>query len=260
MFKMSHHIVLSLALILTGFFHPLFGSKNYSIVFIHIGEDLPPYISTALDQARLFNTDCPILLVANEKALKKFTPNSQSHITTIACETLKKTDVHKQFLEQNPRKSKVYFTCQRFFYLNDLMLQHRLKNVFHLENDVMLYAELDKMLPIFTNQYKGIGATFDNDDRGIAGFIFISNAQVMNKMAKFFADRTPQGLNDMQLLALFKKETSSSSIDHLPIISKEYIKKNNLRSAAGHVAKKASKYYNHIDLFESIFDAAALGQ
>ncbi len=263
--KNFRNVFLYLFILQTLFSLPAY-SQDYSIVFIHIGGEIPPYTETALSQARLFNKNCNIILLANQVALNKFFPKSPNlDLTCISCESLDSTSYHQKFLEKTTldkvtREGFWLYASERFLYLNDLINQHALENVFHMEYDNMLYVDLSEMLPIFKNKYKGIAATFDNDERCIPGFVYISNPKAMSRLAKCFADHAVQNLNDMQILAIFKKESGAKAIEHLPILTKEYANSNALISPYGHKAKNKNKYYLNIDLFESVFDAAALGQ
>ncbi len=241
-------------------------SENYSIVFIHIGKEIPYYTETAISQARSFNPNCSVILLANQEAINNLPPEYQPlNITYVACESLVKSTDHEQFLRQTPLDDKWkngfwIYTSERFLYLADLMNQYGLQNVFHLENDNMLYVDLAEILPAFKSRYQGIAATFDNDERCIAGFIYIPNSKVMNRLAKCFADHSNEKINDMEIIAIFKNENSDESIDHLPIIPEEYVNEHILVSARGHRVQNSLKYCQNIDLFNSIFDAAALGQ
>ncbi len=187
------------------------------------------------------------------------------NITCIACESLNISIDHAQFLKQNSLDTKWkegfwLYTSERFLYLSDLINQYELKNVFHLENDNMLYVDLSQLLPVFQSHYPGIAATFDSDDRCIAGFIYIHDSKAMNRLAKYFADQVHENLNDMKLLANFKNKYSEEIIDHLPIIPKEYADSYPLKSARSQMTQYPFKYYLNVDCFGSIFDAAAIGQ
>lgn len=243
----------------------LANQDEYAIVFVHIGKELPSYLETSLTQARLFNKKSPIILIANQEALNKLSANlSSQQIKTIPCESLQKTLEHEAFLRDFPpsdfREGFWTYTIERFLYLNDLLSQHKLNNVFHLENDVMLYVDLGELLPVFRRHYKGIASTFDNDQRCIPGFFFIQNPEAMHKLAIFFAQQAKYGKNDMQVVGLFEKEYDKATIDFLPIIMSEYRDTHRLVSRAGHTPHTPERYSNHMDSFKSIFDAAALGQ
>jgi hypothetical protein len=239
-------------------------AASYSIAFVHIGDSLPPYIKTSISQARLFNPEADIYLVVSQKALKNFPSALFSHnLVIVPCETLTRTQEHKDFLQNSSHDSKYRAgfwkaTSERFLYLHDLVSCYGLTDLFHLENDVMLYADLGEMLPHFQSCYKGIGATFDNDDRCIPGFVYIANSSALASLATHFAMLAHHGLNDMQLLAHFKRE--GGQIDNLPIIMNEYVQVTTLQSSKGHTTLNPTAYCKNADRFQSIFDAAAYGQ
>ncbi|HSW85939.1 MAG TPA: hypothetical protein VLG49_00405 [Rhabdochlamydiaceae bacterium] len=254
------------AFIITGFLQVFLNAADYNIVFIHIGNKLPQYAEIALRQARSFNPECPIILLSSKSAIRSLSHDAlNANITTIDYESLARTTEHARFIQRSTldnhwREGFWRCTSERFLYLNDLMTQYGLKNVFHMEYDNMLYANLEELLPIFQTQYKGIAATFDNDKRCIAGFIFIPNPQRMKRLANSFANHASKKLNDMELIALFKKENGYNAIDHLPIVHEEYVQQHALISPTGHKAQNKAKYCQNIHLFHSIFDAAAIGQ
>lgn len=244
-------------------FQPLH-SDECTIVFVHIGETLPPYVSKALLQARKFNKDCPIVLIANKKALQASLDCPES-ITYINCESLTRTLEHRKFADKTKLNDQWKtgfwrYTSERFLYLHDFMQQYGVDNVFHLENDNMLYVDLQSILTVFQSKYKGIAGTFDNDDRCIPGFIYIKNPQVMELLAKCFVDHAKSRLNDIETLVRFRKEKGTDFIDNLPVITEEYCNEQPMRSISKHCAKDKKKYCLNISSFQSIFDAAALGQ
>jgi len=245
--------------VLTLFFcFSLCGSDSLSIVFVHVGPQLPPYASTSLDQARTFNPDCPIYLLASKQALNNF---SQKGIKTVAYNTIPFSKEHNLFCKQARQTDPFWrYTSERFLYLYDFMLHYNLENVFHLENDVMLYADLRELLPLFQSHYPCIASTFDNEERCIPGFVYIPSIIKMKKLAKCFADYAPAQMNDMQIFGIFRKKYGERAIDILPIITPEYIADHPLRSPFGHVPVNKWTFCQNSDVFNSIFDAAALGQ
>lgn len=236
--------------------------NTYSIVFVHIGDQLPDYIEWSIKQARLFNPDCPIYLIASEQTEPSLPPLfNQEKISFVPYESLPLSTAHKSFLNKTVFKDHFWRACsERFLYLNDLIQNLHLKNVIHLENDIMIYVNFADMLGSLTACYPNIAATFDHDDRCIPGLIYIANEYGMNSLAHFFAHVAPKGYNDMQVLALYKDLYGKINVDHLPIIMPEYLEEHELRSASGLTPKTPSLYTSHIDLFDSIFDAACIGQ
>ena len=152
------------------------------------------------------------------------------------------------------------YTSERFLYLWDLMEAYSLENVFHLENDNMLYADLEPLLPQFQKHYPGIGAKFDNEERCIPGFLWVANCNAMKPLAKYFVKKAPERLSDMVVMAQYRKEQSVQSIDALPIIMPSYLSKYSLESPHHHKTDRPQTYSNHSEIFNAIFDAAAIGQ
>jgi hypothetical protein len=235
--------------------------SDYSIVLVHVGDSLPAYIQTCVKQIRMFN-NCDVFLICNRVALeKKLSYLERYNVTCVPCESLQATKAHISFLKRTPiGKNWVRAAIERFFYIEALMFQYDLKNVFHMEYDNMLYVDLSELVPVFEQKYSAIAATFDNDMRCIAGFMYIKNCTAINLFAQYLAHVAPQAKLDMQILAFYRAEMGFDKIDHLPIITKEYVIKNKLLSFEGCKAENPVDYCKNIDAFNSVFDAAALGQ
>jgi len=236
-------------------FFTLFAS-DYSIVFIHLGPKIPDYSEFAIKQARLFNPDANIYLIANEAAL-----SGKSHDIAIpvTVESIPKSQEHKEFIKKCNYPGDLWrYSSERFLVLDDFMENTRLERVFHMENDIMLYADLSTLMPIF-DKYK-IGATFDNDVRCIPGFIFFKNAQAIKPLARHFVNTFMSLGQDMKVIADFRNTAGSYYIKSLPVIFPAYANFYPLKSDKGHVAKNPALYSYNFDQFQSIFDAAAIGQ
>ena len=237
------------------------GENPFSIVAVHIGPSLPSYLEIALDQARLFNPSCPIILIGNEEALKNF--ESHSNITLVSCESLPLTKEHQIFQKQTKFDSKILegylrYTSERFLYLYDYMVAYQEKNIFHLENDVLLYVDLQRLLPIFEACYQGIATTFESQTKCVPGFVFIRNQKSMQKLAYHFAIYAPKAMVDMKLIGLFWKE-HNKEIDCLPMMMEEYFFDHTPSSFENTLLKKKLHHSKHINQFKSIFDGAAIG-
>lgn len=236
---------------------PLWSESPYAIVCVHIGEIIPSYIESAFKQARLFNRECSIVLIANAAAVEQF--SSSIDITVVCCESLPMTPEHQKFLEKTHLRNDVLdgylrYTSERFLYLYDYMKAFAAENVFHIENDVMLYADLGELLPLFQKHYPGIAATFESPLKCIPGFMFIANPQAMQRLADFFAVHAIKSLMDMKVIALFWQK-HPEIIDCLPMVMKSYFQGR----LSEQQIKRKQVYSNHINEFQSIFDGAAIG-
>ena len=217
-------------------------------------------METALEQARLFNKKCPIYLIANSEALSAKSQTMDQHrITYIPIESLKRSREHLLFqmsseLDRNWRDGFWSFTTERFFYLSDAMELFDLKNVFHLENDNMLYADLETLLPVFKQHYPGMGIILFDDDHCVPSFMYIANKQPIQKLCAEIVPLARKGVDDMSSLGTFKKRNPKEVVDCLPIIMERYPRNILVQS------KNPSLFSTHLDAFQSIFDGASIGQ
>jgi hypothetical protein len=239
----------------------LFGAE-YSIVFVHIGKELPTYLPTAVEQARLFNPAAEIVVIGNEEA-KRDLPGGARYVT---CESLPKTKEHLHFLKGSPlnrsfREAFLLRASERFFYLAEWMAAENRSDVFHVESDNMLYVNLENLLPIFRRHYPGIGLPFSNDQNGVASFVYIPNRQSIERLTHYMALHARSGLTDMGILGKFREELGDFALKALPIIMDEYRSHHPLKSidGSGHTTKDGALYSSHLADFNSLFDGVAYG-
>jgi hypothetical protein len=114
------------------------------------------------------------------------------------------------------------------------MKQNELKNVIHLENDVLLYSNLNY------NFQEKIYIIMDTNNRCIPGIIYIPNYNLLNKLIENY-DFT---INDMFNLAKFYNN-NREIVNTFPIID------NSITNCI---------YNENFQEFNSIFDGAAIGQ
>lgn len=238
-----------------------------SIVFVHLGSALPIFIFDALSQARLFNSDASIYLIANHDAFSKEneTVLASHRIIKIACEDLVVSDSHKIFLQKTTlnntfREGFWRKATERFFYIEELMKHYNLQHIVHLENDTMLYVNIADLLPVFKTDTSKILAVFDNDNRCIPCFLYIADHSSMTHLTHFIAEYAHLGLSDMEIIPHYKKKYGAHFVNHLPIIMPSYAQDRELTSTLGYRASDPSVYSYRFNEFESIFDGAALGQ
>ena len=231
-----------------------------SLVYVHIGPKLPDYLSIAVSQARLFNPEVPIYLLAESVALNDFDYEKEK-INLIPLESLTISDSHKRFNHYIRTKGFWRYALERFLYLDDFIQQYKLTNVFHTENDVMIYFDLLEKLPLFQEYYKGmIASVFDCDERSVPSFVYFSTPIPSFEFAKYISKKGLKGANDMYLLSDFKDLHYKTLADHLPILIPAYAKDHELKSLYKKTARSPAPYINNLDKFGLIFDAAAIGQ
>ena len=232
------------------------GLFSQAIVFVHIGPRLPPYATDAIKQARLFNPNIPIYLIGDRTALRS-APKLPA--ICIESESLPREKNHEFYVRVCGNRGFWRYTTERFFYLFELMKKYHLCDVIHLENDNLLYANLEDLLPLLKKYYSNqLGVTFDHDERGIAGIMYISTLEPLEQFLHSILQHPSQ--NDMEQLSRFQIQEGGVHIDHLPITAPCYAADHPLISPHGHRELYPELYSNHYDEFHAIFDAAAMGQ
>lgn len=235
-------------------------NSEYSLAYVHIGKQLPKYLPTAIAQARLFNPDCPIFLLSSSEAISSYDCTTQN-VIPVPFESLTIGSDHQYFMNCTELSGLWRYAIERFLYLNEFVQQYGLKNVFHTENDVMLYFDLATKLSVFQENYKGMIATvFDCDERSVPSFVYVSDGIPMAQFAHYAAIHGCRNTNDMELLGRFKDDHYKTFCDHLPILIPSYAQDRPLTNLSKRTARSPLPYSNHLDKFQLIFDAAALGQ
>lgn len=155
------------------------------IIFVAIEQDIE-YQEHAFKQARLFNPFISIYLITTTPYEIIHPILAQSNIVYINAHTLPKSSEHSYFNDQTTLQGGYWqLTTQRFFYVADLMRNQSLKHVFHMEGDMMIYIDVQAMLPIFKRSYKGLATTCMNECLAISGFMYIPTLDSIRKLCKF---------------------------------------------------------------------------
>ena len=133
-------------------------------------------------------------------------------------------------------------TSARFFYIYECMRKYSIRNVIHIENDVVIYYNVDVLEPL-VDQSK-IYMPFDSYSRNIASIVYIPNHQTL----EYVLDNYDMMRNDMYN---FAKHVSTGIVDTFPIFTDKYYK--NPYDERMFVSRNYSR-------FPYLFDAAAMGQ
>ena len=146
------------------------------------------------------------------------------------------------------------------------MAKYNVRNVIHIENDVLLYYNCDETLTEPLTNSRQIHIPFDSYTRNIASIVYIPDASTLGQVLAHY----DYGKNDMYNFSEIRKKTNL--IDQFPI----FIEDTTLRSASlgsASVLTDALGSASVTDALERafvshgwsrfdgyIFDAAAIGQ
>ena len=124
---------------------------------------------------------------------------------------------------------------KRLFLLYEYLKKYNVKNVLHLENDVLLYTEFN-----FNYDKNKVYLTIDSENRCIPGIIYIPSYDLLNNLINNYNYKA----NDMDNMVNFYKK-NKNICKTFPIIDNSI---------------SLSIYNENFEEFKSIFDAAAIGQ
>lgn len=190
-----------------------------SLIQIHIGKQLPNYIYDSLYQSLLINDQLVTIYVLIDSTLIK-TFNERIHQFNINSDCIKAVPLNNksdkiikytEYMKKFPRESMAFrdsfwiSTTARFFYIEEFMRKEKLTNVFHIENDVMLYEDLNNIMKTLNRDKMYM--VQDNVARVVPSILFIPNVTQLDLLNNFILNQIKNSsvfLNDMNLLGLYK--------------------------------------------------------
>ena len=203
-----------------------------NLIYIHIGENIPEYLYDSIYQSILISPTTKIYILLKDENIKTFTEkiskfninlytkNKISFEINIQCIPLSILVVPKEYSNlidnlpiqvKNFRNSFWIYTIARFYYIFSFMKLFSITNAFHIENDIMIYENLDVIRQgLFTNKLYMVK---DSPDRVIASIMYL-NIQEFDKLLNHILTELKLNnyLNDMQLLGSY----NSNNVEFLP--------------------------------------------
>jgi hypothetical protein len=236
-----------------------------NIIQVHLGDEIPAHLYAQLRQTRVFNPDVPVYLIVSRRARLDADSIDELGVVVAFAESIRKCRNHRVFslFNRTNRRSMGGFwlhASERFFAIESFMSACRMENVVHMENDVMLYAELASLIRPLRDTCPRIGITMDSESRCVPGFVFIRDLDALRGMNSFLlGGYLRKRQNDMEALAAFMAGASSGACSALPVVPSGYRALHPLENALGR--KATSRWYDEsFEAFGGVFDAAALGQ
>ena len=203
-------------------------TKNVILVSIGVFQN---YIIENIKQ--LLNFDF-IIHVITDKVFFKSMKEFRSSIRLINSSSIKTNFDKKTKLDKKFRNGFWNNASKRLFLVYEYIKKNNIKNVIHLENDVLLYNNMNY------NFEEKIYITMDSKNRCIPGIIYIPNYKLLSKLILFYN----YGQNDMINLSSFFHK-NKSIVKTFPIIDNSVNK---------------SIFNENFNKFNTIFDGAAIGQ
>lgn len=222
------------------------------LVYIHIGKQLPTHIFDSLYQSLLLCLNTKIYVIVDETLIKTVTSkinqfnldiyvahNFKVCVQCIPLQILTLPLQYTQIIKTLPdttlqfRNAFWVSTTSRILYIRSFMELFQIDNIFHVENDVMLYENLNTIESFLDKSYTYV--VKDSPRRVIASIVYFNTVETKG-MCDFILQSLQDNptLNDMDLLGM-------------------YANKNNVK-----VKYFPFEFTNNVSNY--IFDGAAIGQ
>jgi hypothetical protein len=202
-----------------------------SLVYIHIGKELPSCLFDSLYQTLLVNKDKTKIYVLIDSSqistfndqIKNFNLNNYftSSFEFFNIVTVIPLDILQTFLETKDSftayKTNVLTkvdssfrdgfwlsTTMRFFYIDAFMQLYHIQDMFHIENDIMMYVPFTDIIE--KTDSNNVWMIKDAPNRVIPSLLFFPNAQCSANLVSFITEismGTSTFLNDMNILGMY---------------------------------------------------------
>jgi hypothetical protein len=215
-----------------------------TLVLVHIGSHFPEYINDCIRQIQ-HTTNISIHVLIRSEHRDKLV----SGIELYPLEDIPISDKRQEFernncLDSTFRNGFWKYAMMRFFYIYDHVVAQNLDDIFHIENDNLIYVDFMPKLSVF--QSKPMWCVMDAKDRCIPSFLYFKNHTILRLLLDTCIECATHRINDMYALSKFK-QSQPDLVGTLPII-KDYCDSIH------------PDFYQHADDFGFLFDAAAVGQ
>jgi len=229
-----------------------------NVIFFHVGRNgLPEYQEDHFKQFRLFNPDIPTYYLTQKQFMKSPLFAKYNIVSLDINDYYSKYISHfVTFFHYGVLPDAYQFwvvAATRLMYIENAMRVLGLRNVYHYENDVLIYYDIKTLHNKFHSLYPTMAITVGGPDKCITGFMYINNPKPLGHMTKWFVDslrtynkKTLQIMygmdmvNEMTLMRAFSREFPDE-LQFLPILP-------------------FGEWSNNYTEFGSLFDPASYGQ
>jgi hypothetical protein len=181
-----------------------------NIVYIHIGKNVPNYTFDSIFQALLINNRASIVLLVNNECAQETIQEIKnldidySRVQVISLESIPANIPEFPDYVKNFRNSFWTNTINRFFYIEGYMKQYKKECIFHIENDVMIYDNLENLVE--TAQDK-LWLAKDSEKRVIPSIVYLGNLECISNLNNWMLQELQKEFrNDMDLLGSYKNQ------------------------------------------------------
>ena len=215
---------------------------------------LPLFIECNFKQFRLFNPEVNVYFLTDKQHLSN--------------EVFKKYNIlpfdKDQFYSNKIREFESLFniydkndfwtvTATRLIYIENFMADMNLTNVYHFENDVLIYYNLAAHDKTFRSLYNDMAITVGGEIVAMTGFMFIKHSGALADMTKYFID----------MLRRFGIQGTCDRY-RIPMVNEMFLMRQYGIDFPGQLRNLPTmpfgEYSENVEAFNSLFDPASYGQ
>lgn len=238
-----------------------------SLILTHLGDSTPFYLRDSIHQFRLWNKDTPVYVIADR--IHDASPFWMSLVHDYAIhlvftDSLTPTTHHKTFQAKYKgdtqfRKGYWKHVKERFFFVEELMIEKRLKEVISMEYDVLVYGSFAELHTKLLALPQTLRMVMDNDERGHPAFLYLPSVSDISTFNHFLVSISDLPLEDMQSLRFYAR---LFPVHYFPTITEARRRTiPHRRSLTGHIAPSDSGFLSEdSEHFGILFDSLCAGQ
>jgi hypothetical protein len=240
----------------------------FHLTLVHLGTAYPTYLEHCIHQLRLWNSaeELTVYVILEPCHRDKEALLGACGAEVVFTDTLPKTRDHELFLQEYAgdtefRKGYWRHVKERFFYMEELMIQKCIGSMVSMEYDVLLYTPFSTLFPkLVRHGGDRLAFVMDNETRGHPGFLYIGSPEAIMQFNQHILMRIKVPLEDMKLLCDYW-QNYPERVKFLPAISHERNKAiPNRTSRDGQTTKDPFFLSDGFESLESLFDSAVVGQ
>jgi hypothetical protein len=163
---------------------------NNFILFHKFGK-LPNYLFNCIKQIQHTQKNYTIHLLT-DNLYENINNVNIININDIDIDYLKDINFYKH--DNNPLWSTSF---ERFFYIKEYILKSNINNIFHFDNDVLIYYDVDTILPILQQNIAKIGLTQHKINEMVCGFMYIKDKNSLIETCSWLFNLAKCGVNTL---------------------------------------------------------------
>lgn len=227
------------------------------IMFHSHKENLPDYLEDNFKQLRLFNPTITVYFLTDKHHADNplFAKYNIIYINKdeYYSDKIGRYILHFKYYNRDLDQQFWVITATRLIYIENFMIANKIKDVYHFENDIMLYYNIESIHDKFKRLYPNMAITVGGPDKCMTGLMFIHNVSALIKMTAWFI-KVLRIYGKKQLQRMYKMDM----VNEMTLIraySREYP-----NEMAFLPILPFGEFSNNYAEFNSIFDPASWGQ